>query len=146
MCMCIWLNCMRLRINYRHYVSQCPVNTLDWLPNIPHKAWVDLGEGSFTFQVNQREWESNRDRLCSNPSPWPLNHDAKLYHRRIIDTIHSAALFCCNFFAYIATVFDCHLCFDVWSVIPKSFAKTLRKTIHWSIFRFAKERYFCVIY
>ena len=36
--------------NYRHYVSQCPVSTLDWLPNFPHKAWVDPGkeEGSFT--------------------------------------------------------------------------------------------------
>ena len=22
--------------NYRHYVSQCPVSTLDWLPNFPH--------------------------------------------------------------------------------------------------------------
>ena len=36
--------------NYRHYVSQCPVSTLDWLPNFPHKAWVDSGEGSLTFR------------------------------------------------------------------------------------------------
>ena len=36
----------------RHYVSsQCHV----WLPNFPHKAWVDPGEGSFTCQVN-RPW------------------------------------------------------------------------------------------
>ena len=26
--------------NYRHFVSQCPVSTLDWLSNFPHKAWV----------------------------------------------------------------------------------------------------------
>ena len=30
--------------NYRNYVSQYPVSTLDWLPNFPHKAWVDPGE------------------------------------------------------------------------------------------------------
>ena len=41
--------------NYRHFVSQCSVSTLDWLPNFPHKAWVDPGEGSFTCQVNRRE-------------------------------------------------------------------------------------------
>ena len=35
--------------NYRHFVSQCPVSTLDWLPNFPHKAWVDPGEGSFKW-------------------------------------------------------------------------------------------------
>ena len=62
--------------NYRHFVSQCPVSTLEWLPNFPHKAWVDPDEGSFTCQVNHREWESNRYRLCSNRSPWPLNHGA----------------------------------------------------------------------
>ena len=33
------------------------------------KAWVDPGEGSFTCQVNRREWELNRDRLLSNQSP-----------------------------------------------------------------------------
>ena len=55
-------------------VSHCPVSTLDWLPNFPHKAWVDPGEGSFICQVNRREWESNRDRLRSNRSPWPLYH------------------------------------------------------------------------
>ena len=60
--------------NYRHFVSQCPVSTLDWLPNFPHKAWVDPGEGSFTCQVNRCERESNRDRLCSNRSPWTLYH------------------------------------------------------------------------
>ena len=27
--------------NYRHFVSQYPVSTLDWLPNFPHKAWID---------------------------------------------------------------------------------------------------------
>ena len=43
------------------FVSQCPVSTLDWLPNFPHKVWVDPGEGSFTFQVSHREWESNRE-------------------------------------------------------------------------------------
>ena len=37
--------------NYRHYVSQCPVRTLNWLPNFPHKAWVDPGKVSFTCQV-----------------------------------------------------------------------------------------------
>ena len=62
--------------NYRHFVSQCPVSTLDWLSNFPHKAWVDPGEGLFTCQVNRREWETNRDRLCSNRSPWPLYHGA----------------------------------------------------------------------
>ena len=30
-----------------------------WLPNFPHKALVDPGEGSFTYQVNRREWGSN---------------------------------------------------------------------------------------
>ena len=44
------------------------VSTLDRLPNFPHKAWVDQGEGSFTCQVNRCERESNRDRLCSNQS------------------------------------------------------------------------------
>ena len=57
-------------------VCQCPVSSLDWLPNFPHKAWVDPGEGSFTCQVNRREWESNCDSLCSNRSPWPLYHSA----------------------------------------------------------------------
>ena len=55
--------------NYRHFVSQCAVSTLDLLPNFPHKAWVDPGEGSFTCQVNRRE-------LWSNRSPWPLSHGA----------------------------------------------------------------------
>ena len=46
--------------NYRHYVSQCPVSPLDWLPNFPHMRmaiWVDPGEGSsiFTCQVNRYE-------------------------------------------------------------------------------------------
>ena len=58
--------------NYRHFVSQCPVSTLDWLPNFPHKVWVDPGEGLFTCQVNHRERESNRDHLCSNRSSWSL--------------------------------------------------------------------------
>ena len=47
--------------NYRHFVSQSLVSTLDWLPNFPHKTWVDPDEGSFTWQVNRRERESNRD-------------------------------------------------------------------------------------
>ena len=40
--------------NYRHYVSQCPVSTLEWLLNFPHKAWVNRDESSFTCQVNRR--------------------------------------------------------------------------------------------
>ena len=48
--------------NYRYFVSQYPVSTLDWLPNFPHKAWVDPGEGSFICQVNRRERESNHNR------------------------------------------------------------------------------------
>ena len=76
---------------YRHYVSWCPVSTLDWLSNFPHKAWVDPGEGSFTCQLNCREWESNRDLLCSNRSPWPLYHGVYTelknitWHARIFD-------------------------------------------------------------
>ena len=67
--------------NYWHFVSQCPVSTLDWLPNFPHKAWVDPREGSFTCQVNRNhEWESNRYRLCSNRSPWSLYHGAYYTH------------------------------------------------------------------
>ena len=53
--------------NYRHYVSQCQVSTGQ--TNSPHKAWLDLGEGSFTYQVNRREWGSDRDHLCRNQSP-----------------------------------------------------------------------------
>ena len=40
--------------------------------NFPHKAWVDPGEGLFTYQVNCREWGLNCNRLCSNQSPWQL--------------------------------------------------------------------------
>ena len=57
---------MKLR-NYRHYVSHCPVSTLDWLPNFHHKVWL---EGSFTCKVNRCVWGSNRDRFCSNRSPY----------------------------------------------------------------------------
>ena len=49
----IWLNCRRLR-------SQCPVSTLDWLPNFPHKALVDPGEGSFTCLVSCSELSGDR--------------------------------------------------------------------------------------
>ena len=72
--------------NYRHNVSQCPVSTLNWLPNFPHKAWVDPGEGSFTCQVNRCEWESNCDCLCSNDHdhytkvPYPRGY---LYRRNV---------------------------------------------------------------
>ena len=51
--------------NYRHYASQCPVSILDWLPNFPHKAWVDLDKGLFTFQVNRRELSRARTAITS---------------------------------------------------------------------------------
>ena len=44
---------------------KCPVSALNWLPNFPHKAWVDPGEGSFTCQVNRREWGLKYDHLCN---------------------------------------------------------------------------------
>ena len=83
--------------NYRHLVSQCPVSTLDWLSNYPHKAWVDPGKGSFTCQVNRRERKSNRNCLCSNRSPWPQYHGANwLYNKQaFLDCIVS---FICVFY------------------------------------------------
>ena len=47
--------------------------------------WVDPGKGSyiFTCQVNRYmswvELGSNRDRLCSNWSPWPLYHAVSVF-------------------------------------------------------------------
>ena len=40
------------------------VYTLKWFPNLPHKALVDPGKGSFTCKVNRCEWDLNCDRLC----------------------------------------------------------------------------------
>ena len=37
---------------------------MDWLPNFPHKVWVDQGEGSFTCLVNRRGWESTATAFC----------------------------------------------------------------------------------
>ena len=42
--------------NYRHYVSQCPVSNLDWLPNFPHLpskspwSWVGIEPWSSVYQ------------------------------------------------------------------------------------------------
>ena len=52
--------------NYRHYVSQCPVSALDWLPNFSRKTWHKLtrGEGSFTCQVNRCELSWDRTTIA----------------------------------------------------------------------------------
>ena len=77
--------------NYSHYV--CPVGTLKWLPNFPHKAWVDPGEGSFTCQVNRYEWWWNCDRLYSSRRRRPLYHSACLLKRKKIVYLKSTKLF-----------------------------------------------------
>ena len=50
------------------------VSTLNWLPNFPHKTWVDPGEGLFTCQVNCRKWGSSCNRLCISCRRWPPDH------------------------------------------------------------------------
>ena len=73
----IWLNCRSWEAhshNYRHFVrvpQRLELNT-----KFPHKAWVDPGEGSFTCQVNCREWGSNCDCLCSSRRLYPLYHSS----------------------------------------------------------------------
>ena len=52
--------------------SQLSLSEPYWLPNFPHKAWVDLRGGLFTCQVNCSELRSNCNYLCSNWSLWAL--------------------------------------------------------------------------
>ena len=87
-----WIECVKSSVNHKgtkpahshlihdglrnRFLAQSPTGFLSFcLPNSSHMAWVGLGEGTFTYQVNHNtERESNNDLLDGSKDLYPLHY------------------------------------------------------------------------
>ena len=69
----IWLNCRGLRSPFLQLYTLCNSMSSQHLGLTTQFPSQGMGWPRPFTQVNRRERKSNRDRLCSNQSPWPLS-------------------------------------------------------------------------